>query len=147
VIGVLLERIRLRPLRGKSFLWPCDSTLAWPVIRAGDRIWQGTLPRSLATLSVRGCVGRWRGANHSYHESDRCRHCIGVVALCFCSTKTSIGRKVRALAADSKGQAEGIRTVRMSMLAWGLSAGRRFGREVWSARCRQSNEPGFGIHV
>jgi branched-chain amino acid transport system permease protein len=124
VIGVLLERIAYAPLRGKSVHVVVISTLGVAlVIRAVIGIWQGTLPRSLAS-PVGQRVWKVAGANISYQRILIVAvTAIAVVALLLLFNRTSIGRQVRALAADSDtAKLQGIRTVRMSMLAWGLSA-------------------------
>jgi branched-chain amino acid transport system permease protein len=125
LVGLLLERVAYAPLRGKSVHVVVISTLgAALVIRAIIGIWQGTLPRSLAS-PVGQRVWRVAGANISYQRILIVGVTgIAVFALLILFNRTSLGRQVRALAADPQtARLQGIRMTRMSMMAWALSAG------------------------
>lgn len=124
VVGVALERFAYAPIRDRSIHVVVISTLgASVVIRAGIAVWQGAQPKRLASplgLDV------WRVAGARIPMQNVLIVGVTVLALAvvmFVFARTGVGRQLRALAADRMAaQLQGIRTRRMSMLAFGASA-------------------------
>jgi branched-chain amino acid transport system permease protein len=123
-VGVLLERFAYAPLRGRSIHVVVISTLgAALVIRAGLLLWQGSAPKRLASpfgFEVFELAGA-RIPQQNLVIVGVTAACIVAMILVFALTQ--FGRQLRALAVDRvTAQLQGIRVVRMSMLAFGLSA-------------------------
>jgi branched-chain amino acid transport system permease protein len=124
VVGVLLERFAYAPLRGRSIHVVVISTLgAALVIRAGLLLWQGSAPKRLSSpfgFEVFELAGA-RIPQQNLLIVGVTAACIVAMVLVFALTQ--FGRQLRALAVDRvTAQLQGIRVVRMSMLAFGLSA-------------------------
>lgn len=123
-LGVVLETITLRPLRGRSTIVVVIATLgAALVIRAALSLWRGSSPSRLAS-PVGGGAFDIGGVIVSY---QRILIIVGalaaVLALIAVFQRTSFGRRLRTLAADrDMANLLGIRVRRMSMLSFGLSA-------------------------
>lgn len=124
LLGAILERITLAPLRSKPPMAALVATLAAAlVIRGGIAVWQGSTPRSLPPLVSGGPFLLFGAA------VDRQRIVIivtsllviGLIALMF--RLSSFGRQLRTLAANIEmASLLGIRTGRMSIIAFTLSA-------------------------
>jgi branched-chain amino acid transport system permease protein len=122
-VGVALERVAYAPLRKRPQLIVLIATLAAAlIIRALISLWKGATPQPMPS-PVHGVV-RVFGANIAYQ-----RILIVVVAglvigaMSFLFQRTSFGRQVRALAADPEAaELYGVRTRRVSVVCWGLSA-------------------------
>jgi branched-chain amino acid transport system permease protein len=124
VVGVLLERFAYAPLRGRSIHVVVISTLgAALVIRAIILKWKGPTPQHLA-----GPFGFDVVTFHGARIPKQNLLIIAVTVIAVGATmlvfdKTQFGRQVRALASDRvTAMLQGIRTTRMSMLTFGLSA-------------------------
>ncbi|MDF3313149.1 branched-chain amino acid ABC transporter permease [Rhodococcus sp. T2V] len=124
LIGMGLERVAYAPLRRRPHLTVLIATLAAAlVIRAFISLWQGSAPQRLPS-PVDGAVVTVLGAPIAAQ-----RILIIVVALvCIAAViyvfgYSSFGRQLRALASDREtAELYGVRTARISLAAWGLSA-------------------------
>ncbi|MDV7353626.1 branched-chain amino acid ABC transporter permease [Rhodococcus oxybenzonivorans] len=125
LIGMGLERLAYAPLRRRPHLTVLIATLAAAlVIRAFISLWQGSTPQRLPSPAD-GQVVTVLGAPIAGQ-----RILILVVALlCIAAVMyifgySSFGRQLRALASDPEtAEMYGVRTGRISLVAWGLSAG------------------------
>ncbi|WP_207844538.1 branched-chain amino acid ABC transporter permease [Williamsia soli] len=123
-IGVLLERLAYAPLRRRPHLTVLIATLAAAlVIRAIISLWQGSTPQRLPS-PVDGSVIEVFGASISGQRIliiAVSAVCVGAVVWLF--GYTSFGRQLRALASDREtAELYAIRTGRISVVAWGMSA-------------------------
>lgn len=123
-IGVLLERLAYAPLRRRPHLTVLIATLAAAlVIRAVISLWQGSTPQRLPS-PVDGSVIEVFGASISGQRIliiAVSAVCVGAVVWLF--GYTSFGRQLRALASDREtAELYAIRTGRISVVAWGMSA-------------------------
>ncbi|MFC9557742.1 branched-chain amino acid ABC transporter permease [Rhodococcus sp. NPDC056960] len=124
LIGMGLERVAYAPLRRRPHLTVLIATLAAAlVIRAFISLWQGSAPQRLPS-PVDGAVVTVLGTPIAAQ-----RILIIVVALvCIAAViyvfgYSSFGRQLRALASDREtAELYGVRTGRISLAAWGLSA-------------------------
>lgn len=124
LVGIVLERIAYAPLRRRPPVVLLLATLgAGIVIRAAIGLWQGTLPVTLKTPAGLQ-VAHLFGAAIPYQRIVIVVVTLVVIAgLLFLFSSTQFGRQLRALAADrATAQLQGIRTTRMSMLAFGISS-------------------------
>jgi len=124
VVGLALDRLVFRPLRGQSLDVLLVATLgAAVVIRAALALWMGSDPKRLATPVGDGVV-MVAGAAISYQRLLAVIVAVIAVALCvWVFQGTQLGRQVRALAADPEAATlQGIRVKRVSMLAFIASA-------------------------
>jgi branched-chain amino acid transport system permease protein len=124
VIGVLIERVAYAPLRGRSIHVVVIATLgAAIVIRTVIALWLGSSPVALDS-PVRGKLWRVGGAAIPYQRVVIVVVTLLVVAaLTWLFGSTAFGRQVRALAADREtARLHGVRSARLSMIAFGLSA-------------------------
>jgi branched-chain amino acid transport system permease protein len=124
VIGVVLERVAYAPLRGRSLHVVVIATLgAALVIRTAIGIWQGTQPKYLPS-PVAGKVWRVAGAAIAYQRVVIVVATLVVVAaVLWVFQRTSVGRQLRAVAADREtARLYGVRVNRLSMVAFGTSA-------------------------
>lgn len=124
VVGVFIEKVAYTPFRKRPVIAVVMSTFAAAIIlRAGIGLWQGTQPINLPS-PVPSDVITIGGAAISYQRIlIFVATAVIVVLLMLLFSKTSVGRNVRALAADREAaQLSGIQTNRLSMLAFGLSA-------------------------
>jgi len=124
VVGVLLERFAYAPLRGRSIHVVVISTLgAALVIRAIILKWKGPTPTRLAG-PFKFDVVKFHGAR--IPKQNLLIIAVTVIAVggtMLVFNRTQFGRQVRALANDRvTAMLQGIRTNRMSMLTFGLSA-------------------------
>ncbi|QHE68463.1 branched-chain amino acid ABC transporter permease [Rhodococcus sp. WAY2] len=125
LIGMGLERLAYAPLRRRPHLTVLIATLAAAlVIRAFISLWQGSTPQRLPSPAD-GQVVTVLGAPIAGQ-----RILILVVALlCIAAVMyifgySSFGRQLTALASDPEtAEMYGVRTGRISLVAWGLSAG------------------------
>lgn len=123
-VGVAMERLAVAPLRGKSLHVVVIATLGLALaIRSLIALWHGTGTQRLAS-PVEGDTTSILGASISHQ-----RFLIVVVAsvvvlgLVWFFSRTSVGRQLRALAADrDMARLLGVRAGLMSMLGFGLSA-------------------------
>ena len=122
--GVVLERIGYAPLRRRPPLTILISTFALGLgIRAALEVWQGTQPVNLPSPFGLRTVKVFGAA-----VSEQAVLTIGVtvvvgLALFVFFQRSSVGRQVRALAADRETAIlQGIRVRRLSPIIFGLSA-------------------------
>jgi branched-chain amino acid transport system permease protein len=123
-IGVVLERVAYAPLRGRSIHVVVIATLgAAIVIRTVLSLWLGASPVALDT-PLRGHLWRVGGAAIPYQRIAIVVVTLLVVAvLGWLFGRTDFGRQVRALASDREtARMHGVRSARLSMVAFGLSA-------------------------
>lgn len=123
-IGVVLERVAYAPLRGRSIHVVVIATLgAAIVIRTVLSLWLGATPVALDT-PLRGRLWRIGGAAIPYQRIAIVIVTLLVVAgLIWLFGHTAFGRQVRALASDREtARLHGVRSARLSMVAFGLSA-------------------------
>jgi len=123
-IGVVLERVAYAPLRGRSIHVVVIATLgAAIVIRTVLSLWLGATPVALDT-PLRGRLWRVGGAAIAYQRIAIVVVTLLVVAaLGWMFGRTDFGRQVRALASDREAaRMHGVRSARLSMVAFGLSA-------------------------
>lgn len=124
VAGVLLERIGYAPLRNRQPLTIVISTFALGLaIRSALSAWQGSeglnlpSPFGSKTVSVLGAATSWQSL-----LTIGVTIVVGVV-LYLLMQRSSLGRQVRALAADREtALLQGIRVNRLSPLVFGLSS-------------------------
>ncbi|WP_415977148.1 branched-chain amino acid ABC transporter permease [Rhodococcus sp. 077-4] len=123
-IGVVLERVAYAPLRKRPHLTVLIATLAAAlVIRAAISLWQGSTPQRLPSPAD-GTVIMIFGASIGGQRIV----IIVVAAVCIAGVAwlfgyTSFGRQLRALASDREtAELYGIRSGRISVVAWGMSA-------------------------
>ncbi|HEY0687839.1 MAG TPA: branched-chain amino acid ABC transporter permease [Kribbella sp.] len=124
VAGVLLERVGYAPIRNRNPLTIVISTFALGLaIRAVIVLWQGTEPRNLPSPFGNRTVDVL-GANVPFQALLTIAIAVVVgIALFVMFQRTSIGRQVRALAADREtALLQGIRVKRLSPMVFGLSA-------------------------
>lgn len=123
LIGVAFERVACAPLRRQSVEVMVIATLGVAiVIRALLGLWRGANPVSLdSPLSGRSL--HVAGASISYQRvAIVVVTAVVVVGLLNFFRRSSIGRQLRALAADKEtARLHGVRTARLSMFAFGLS--------------------------
>jgi branched-chain amino acid transport system permease protein len=123
-IGVVLERVAYAPLRGRSIHVVVITTLgAAIVIRTVLSLWLGATPVALDT-PLRGKLWKVGGAAIAYQRIAIVVVTLAVVAvLGWLFARTDFGRQVRALASDREAaRMHGVRSARLSMVAFGLSA-------------------------
>jgi branched-chain amino acid transport system permease protein len=123
-IGVVLERVAYAPLRGRSIHVVVIATLgAAIVIRTVLSLWLGASPVALDT-PLRGELWKVGGAAIAYQRIAIVVVTLLVVALLgWLFGRTAFGRQVRALASDREAaRMQGVRSARLSMVAFGLSA-------------------------
>jgi branched-chain amino acid transport system permease protein len=122
--GVVLERVGYAPIRNRSPLTIVISTFALGLaIRAAIILWQGTDPRNLpGPFGDRTCT-LW-GASIPFQAVLTVAVTIVVgLGLFLVFQRSSVGRQVRALAADREtALLQGIRVKWLSPLVFGLSA-------------------------
>jgi branched-chain amino acid transport system permease protein len=123
-VGVIIERTAFAPLRGRSPLVVVIATLAASIVIKGFiSVWQGSKPKHLPS-PVSGRVLTVAGAQIAVQRLviiGVAAVLVAVMVLLF--TRTSIGRQVRALAADAEtAQLYGVRVRTVSILAFGTSA-------------------------
>jgi branched-chain amino acid transport system permease protein len=122
--GVLLERVGYAPLRKRDPLTIVISTFALGLaLRSGIVLWQGSDPRNLPSPFGNKTV-TVLGANipEQHLLTMGVTVIVGLVLYLFFQ-RSSIGRQVRALAADREtALLQGIRVNRLSPLIFGLSA-------------------------
>jgi branched-chain amino acid transport system permease protein len=122
--GVLLERVGYAPIRNRSPLTIVISTFALGLaIRAVIVLWQGTEPRNLPSPFGNRTVDIL-GANVPFQALLTIALAVVVgIALFVMFQRSSLGRQVRALAADREtALLQGIRVKRLSPMIFGLSA-------------------------
>ncbi len=123
-VGVVLERIAVAPLHGRSIHVVVIATLGLAVaIRTLLAIWQDSNPRRL-TSPVQDGNTSVLGAIINHH-----RFLVIVVSVVVLTiviwvfAKTGFGRAVRAIATDREmARLSGIRTSQLSMAAFGISS-------------------------
>ena len=123
-VGVMLERVAYAPLRGRSIHVVVIATLGVAiVIRTVLSLWLGATPVALDT-PLRGRVWRIGDAAIAYQRIAIVVVTLLVVAaLGWLFGRTAFGRQVRALASDREAaRMHGVRSSRLSMVAFGLSA-------------------------
>ena len=123
-IGVVLERVAYAPLRGRSIHVVVIATLgAAIVIRTVLSLWLGASPVALDT-PLRGHLWRIGGAAIPYQRiAIVVVTLLVVVGLSWLFARTAFGRQVRAMASDREtARMHGVRSARLSMVAFGLSA-------------------------
>ena len=123
-VGVMLERVAYAPLRGRSIHVVVIATLGVAiVIRTVLSLWLGATPVALDT-PLRGRVWRIGDAAIAYQRIAIVVVTLLVVAaLGWLFGRTAFGRHVRALASDREAaRMHGVRSSRLSMVAFGLSA-------------------------
>jgi branched-chain amino acid transport system permease protein len=124
VFGMVLERVTYAPLRNRPMVEVLIATLgAGIIIRTAIAIWQGSTPQALESL-VAGRTITIGGAIVSMQRIVIVGVTIVVVAgLILMFQNTQFGRQLRAIAANREAaQLQGIRTRRLSLLVWGMSA-------------------------
>jgi branched-chain amino acid transport system permease protein len=125
-IGAVLERVAVAPLRGKDPMMAVIATFgASYVISTAYEHWQGPHPQYLASLFKSGAhvsIGRVVISVQQILIVAVCA--VVMVVTLWVFHRTALGRQVRALAADREvARLYGIRVGRLSLLAWGVSAG------------------------
>lgn len=122
-VGVVMERVSLAPLRGKSVHVVVIATLGLALgIRSLIGIWQGTDPKRLdGPFTGRSTIF---GAVITHHRLLVIAAAVVVLAaVMLFFARTSWGRQVRAVAADRQmAQLAGVRASGLSMAAFGFSA-------------------------
>jgi branched-chain amino acid transport system permease protein len=122
--GVVVERVAYAPLRSRPPLTVVIATLAAAiVIEGGINVWQSSNPTSLPSpLGDR--VFTVAGARISYQEVTVVVVSVVVIAaVLYVFQRTSLGRQVRAVAADpNTARLYGVRTRLLSITAFGTSA-------------------------
>lgn len=124
LVGVLIERIGYAPLRRQPILTILISTFALALaIVAVIILWQGTDPKSLPS-PVGSRIWHVFGAAVPYQNVLIVGMTVLLlVALMVLLQRTSLGRQVRALAADREtAMLQGIRVSALSVVMFGLSA-------------------------
>lgn len=124
LVGMLMERVAVAPLRGRSIHVVVIATLGLGLaIRTLIANWQGADPKRL-TSPVQGRNAEILGASINYH-----RFLVVVVAtVCLAATmwffaRTRYGRQLRALAADRPmAELVGVRATALSMGSFGAAA-------------------------
>jgi branched-chain amino acid transport system permease protein len=122
--GVLMERVGYAPIRNRSPLVIVISTFALGLaLRAAIVLWQGSDPRDLPSPFGNRTFDLF-GANVPYQSLLTVGVTIVVgIGLYVIFQRSSLGRQVRALAADREtALLQGIRVKRLSPLIFGLSA-------------------------
>jgi len=123
-IGVLIERVAYAPLRSRPPLVVVIATLAAAIVIEGAlAVWQGSNPQLLSS-PVGNRVWSILGAHVAVQRIlIIIVVAIVITALMLVFSRTSVGRQVRALAADpDTARLYGIRTRQISLLAFGTSA-------------------------
>lgn len=123
-VGVAVERLAYAPLRRRPEIVVGVATLgAGIVLRSVLSLWQGSDPKSLPSPAGNRVL-RLGGVVFSYQRLGILVVVTAVFAgLYLLLRRTSFGRQVRAMAADPQAaQLLGVRTRRLSMLSFGLSA-------------------------
>jgi branched-chain amino acid transport system permease protein len=123
-VGMALERFAYAPLRGRSIHVVVIATLgAALVLHALIGLWQGSTPKFLES-PVTGEVLELFGANIAYQRLLIIVVTGAVVVLAIAVFQwTQFGRELRATAADREtARLYGVPVIRLSMLAFGLSA-------------------------
>ncbi len=124
LVGILIERLAYAPIRRRPPFSAVIATLAAAItIRGAIAAWQGSEPKSLESPVGNNTVNVL-GANVAQQRLVIVAvAAVAVIALILVFQRTSLGRSVRALAADSEtAQLQGVRTGRIAMLTFGLSA-------------------------
>lgn len=123
-VGVVLERVAVAPLRGRSVHVVVIATLGLALaIRSLIANWQGNDPKRLESV-VQGDTSDVFGAAISHHRVL----VVGVAAVLlaavmFFFARTGLGRQVRAIAADpDMARLSGVRASWLSMGSFGFSA-------------------------
>jgi branched-chain amino acid transport system permease protein len=125
VVGATLERVAVAPLRGKNIMMVVMATFgASYVISTAYEIWQGPNPKYLPSW-FRGDanvhVGPVVVSDQEILIAVVCA--VVILATLWVFERTSLGRQVRALAADREvARLYGVNVSRLSVVAWGLSA-------------------------
>jgi branched-chain amino acid transport system permease protein len=124
IAGVVVERLAYAPLRSRPPLVVVIATLAAAIVIEGCiAVWQSSNPTSLPS-PLGNNVFTLFGAQISYQEVAVVAVSAVVIAgLLFAFHRTSLGRQVRAVAADPKtARLYGVRTRLLSIIAFGASA-------------------------
>lgn len=124
VVGVVMERVAVAPLRGRSIHVVVIATLGLGLaIRTLIANWQGNDPKRLAS-PVQDQNTQFLGAAINHHRLL----VVAVTALCLAAAfwffaRTRYGRQLRALASDrDMAQLVGIRVSGLSMASFGIAA-------------------------
>lgn len=123
-VGVGIERLAYAPLRTRPPLTVVIATLAASlIIDGGLSVWQGADPKPLASPVGSGTVVIF-GAHIAHQRILIIGVAVVVIsALMVVFQRTSFGRQLRALASDAEtARLFGIRTRRLTMMAFGISA-------------------------
>jgi branched-chain amino acid transport system permease protein len=124
VVGMLIERVGYAPLRRQPILTILISTFALAeALQAVIILWQGSDPKSLPTPVGSG-VWHLFGAAIPHQNILIVGVTIALLAgLTLMLQRTTLGRQVRALAADREtAMLQGVRVSLLSLLMFGLSA-------------------------
>lgn len=124
LLGVLLERIAYAPLRDRPVMTIAITTLgAALIMRAILAVSFGTQPISVPSLWGLDTVHVFGAEIAIQRIAIIVISVVAITLLLLVFTRTQFGRQVRTLSDDrDMATLMGIRTRRMSMLAWGLSA-------------------------
>lgn len=125
IVGVILERVAVAPLRGKRVMAVVIVTFgAAYVIQTVYEVWQGTNAQYLASPFGQRNV-RFAGIVVSDQDLLIVAVCALVIgAMLWVFGRTPFGRSVRALAGDREtARLYGVSVGKLSALTWGLSAG------------------------
>lgn len=148
LVGVAIERIGYAPLRRQPILTILISTFALALaIQALIILWQGTNPKSLPS-PVGSRVWHLFGAGIPYQNVlIVVMTVVLLVALLALLQRTSLGRQVRALAADREtATLQGIRVTALSVVMFGLSSALAgFGGLMVAPTLSLSPDLGFGL--
>ena len=124
LIGVVLERVAYAPLRKRPHLTVLIATLAAAlVIRAAVSLWMGSTPRRLDSPADGWDVEILGATIAGQRILIICVGAVVVAAVMWLFGYTSFGRQLRAVASDREtAELYGVRTGRISVVAWGMSA-------------------------
>jgi len=123
-VGVVLERVAYAPVRNRSPHIVVVTTLgAALMIRSLITTWQGSAPIDVPS-PIKFDTWSVSGASIPYlNVATAVVAAVAVVLLAAVLHRSAFGRQVRALASDRvAAELQGIRTRRMSMLAFGFAA-------------------------
>jgi branched-chain amino acid transport system permease protein len=124
IVGMAIERVGYAPLRRQPVVTILISTFALALgLRSLIILWQGSDPKTLPS-PVGGGVWTLFGAAIPYQNLLIVgATAVLLVLLTALLQRTSLGRQVRALAADREtAMLQGVRVTRLSVLMFGLSA-------------------------
>jgi branched-chain amino acid transport system permease protein len=124
IVGMLIERVGYAPLRRQPVLTILISTFALAeALQAVIILWQGTDPKALPTPVGNGVFHLFGAAIPYQNVLIVGMTLLLLAALTLMLQRTTLGRQVRALAADREtAMLHGVRVSLLSLLMFGVSA-------------------------